>query len=156
MDQEALLKKARSGVLRQLTYRDRSVSEVKEYLDRKGYPEDIKDKVVEEMIGYGYLDDRRFAANFISYRKSGGHGLLRVRYELQQKGISRQITDELIDEKFDREEDLEIIREILSKREPPSEEIDQRWIKRQAAFLKRRGFQDNLIFEAIKDYNLSE
>ena len=156
MDQEALLKKARSGVLRQLTYRDRSVSEVKEYLDRKGYPEDIKDKVVEEMIGYGYLDDRRFAANFISYRKSGGHGLLRVRYELQQKGVNRQITDELIDEKFDREEDLEIIREILSKREPPSEEIDQRWIKRQAAFLKRRGFQDNLIFEAIKDYNLSE
>jgi len=156
LDQEALLKKARSGVLRQLTYRDRSVSEVKEYLDRKGYPEDIKDKVVEEMIGYGYLDDRRFAANFISYRKSGGHGLLRVRYELQQKGISRQITDELIDEKFDREEDLEIIREILSKREPPGEEIDQRWIKRQAAFLKRRGFQDNLIFEAIKDYNLSE
>jgi len=156
LDQEALLKKARSGVLRQLTYRDRSVREVKEYLDRKSYPEDVKDKVVEEMIGYGYLDDRRFAANFISYRKSSGHGLLKVRYELQQKGISRQITDELIEEKFDREEDLEKVREILTKREPLNGGIDQRWVNRQAAFLKRRGFQDNLILEAIKDYNLSE
>lgn len=156
MDQEALLKKARSGVLRQLTYRDRSVREVEEYLDRKNYPEDVKNMIVKEMIGYGYLDDRRFAANLISYRKSGGHGLLRVRYELQQKGISRQIIDELVEEKFDREEDLEKIREILSKREPLNGEIDQRWINRQAAFLKRRGFQDNLILEAIKDYNHSE
>lgn len=156
MDQEALLKKARSGVLRQLTYRDRSVREVEEYLDRKNYPEDVKNMIVKEMIGYGYLDDRRFAANLISYRKSGGHGLLRVRYELQQKGVSRQIIDELVEEKFDREEDLEKIREILSKREPLNGEIDQRWINRQAAFLKRRGFQDNLILEAIKDYNHSE
>jgi len=156
LDQEALLKKARSGVLRQLTYRDRSVREVEEYLDRKDYPEDIKNMIVKEMLGYGYLDDRRFAANLISYRKSGGHGLLRIRYELQQKGVSRQIADELVEEKFDREEDLEKIREILSKREPLNGEIDQRWINRQAAFLKRRGFQDNLILEAIKDYNHSE
>lgn len=156
MDQEALLKKARSGVFRQLTYRDRSVCEVKEYLDRKNYPEDIKAEIVKEMIGYGYLDDRRFAENLISYRKSGGHGLLRIRYELQQKGVSRQITDELIEKKFNREEDLNRIKEILSKREPLSGDIDQRWINRQATFLKRRGFQDNLILEAIKNYNLSE
>ena len=156
MDQESLIKKARSGVLRQLTYRDRSVREVKDYLDRKNYPEDIKDKIVKEMIGHGYLDDKRFAANFVSYRKTGGYGLLKVRYELQQKGISRPIIDELIDERFDREEDLEKVREILRKRVPLKEDIDQRWINRQIAFLKRRGFQDNLILEVIKDYSLFE
>ncbi len=151
-----VLKKARSGVLRLLTYRDRSVSEVKDYLLRKSYPADIRKLVIDEMIGYGYLDDRRFAANLISYRKTGGHGLLRVRYELQQKGVKRQIIDELIDEKFDREEDLAKIKELLNKREPLSGYIDQRWINRQAPFLKRRGFQDNLIIEAINEYNLSE
>ncbi len=156
MDQEAVLKKARSGVLRLLTYRDRSVSEVKEYLLRKSYPADIRELVIEEMIGYGYLDDRRFAANLISYRKAGGHGLLRVRYEMQQKGVKRQIIDELIDENFDQDQDLVKIKELLKKREPLSGAVDQRWINRQASFLKRRGFQDTLIIEAINEYNRSE
>ena len=156
MEQEALLKKARSGVLRLLTYRDRSISEVRDYLERKSYSPDIKTKVIDEMIDYGYLDDRRFAESLVSYRKAGGHGLLRVRFELQQKGVNRQIIDELIDEKFDREEDLAKIKELLHKREPLGHAVDQRWINRQAAFLKRRGFQDNLIIEAIKGYNLSE
>ncbi|MGM0652728.1 MAG: regulatory protein RecX [Bacillota bacterium] len=156
MEQETLLKKARSGVFRLLTYRDRSISEVSEYLDKKNYPENIKDHIINEMIDYGYLDDRRFAENLVSFRKASGHGLLRVRFELQQKGVNRQVIDELIDEKFNREEDIAKIKELLCKREPVDAGVDHRWINRQAAFLKRRGFQDNLIMEVLKGYNLSE
>ena len=36
----------------------------------------------------------------------------------------------------------------------PFNVIDERWLARQVSFLKRRGFQDNLIMTALKDYPL--
>ncbi len=156
LDQETLLKKARSRVLRLLGYRARSAREVEEYLERKGYSKDLADRIIEEMKSYGYLDDHRFAADFISFRKTGGHGSKKIRYELQARGVDRQIVDRLIDENFNPEEDLDRIRELLTKREPFNGQVDQRWVNRQAAFLKRRGFPDGLILKALKNYDLSE
>ncbi len=156
MDDRADLKKARSRVLRLLGYRARSAREVADYLARKGFNANVADTVLNEMLEYGYLDDRKFASDLISYRKSGGHGLKKVRYELQVKGVDRQIIDQLTAEMFDPEDDLCRIRELLARREPYNGQVDHRWVNRQAAYLKRRGFQDGLIFKALKEYGLSE
>lgn len=156
MEDEKALKKARSRVLRFLTYRGRSKKEVADYMERKGFSQSVSEQVLSEMQGYGYIDDCKFASEFINYRKMNGQGIRKIRYELQLKGIKRDIIDELVAEKFDPEEDFSRIKEILDKREPPGEKVDQRWVNRQAAYLQRRGFQDNLIFKALKDYDLSE
>ncbi len=157
MSEEELTKKARSRVLRLLTYRARSAKEVNDYLERKGYGAKIADAVIKEMEHYGYINDYRFAADFISYRKMNGQGVKKIRFELQVKGIEKQLVDELVSEKFDPDDDLRRIKELLAKREPcNNNNIDQRWLNRQAGFLTRRGFQDNLIFKALKEYDLSE
>ncbi len=152
MDEEVTLRKARNKVLRLLTYRARSRKEVIDYLERKGFSQAVSETVVKEMERYGYIDDERFAADFIAYRKIRGNGLIKVRYELKIKGVDQRIIDEKITENFDPEEDFSRIKEALIKREPLSGGIDQRWLGRQAAFLKRRGFQDNLIIKALNEY----
>ena len=161
MDEEAALKKARYLVLRLLTYRARSTKEVSDYLNRKGFTEEIVKEVIDEMTAYGYLNDQKFAQDFIAYRKIRGSGLKKVRYELALKGLDRQVVNDLVEEQFDEEEDLARIETLLLKRRPGGETVDDRWLKRQVAFLRRRGFQDNLIMNALKrfqgkDLNLSE
>jgi regulatory protein len=165
VDEETALKKARYLVLRLLTYRARSSKEVSDYLSRKGFTEDLIKVVIGEMTAYGYLNDHKFAQDFIAYRKIRGNGLKKVRYELALKGLDRQIVDDLVEEQFDEEEDLIRIERLLLKRSPIGETIDDRWLNRQVAFLRRRGFQDNLIMNALKrfqgkdlgkDLNLSE
>lgn len=161
MDEETALKKARYLVLRLLTFRARGTKEVTEYLEKKGFAEEITKEIIGEMTAYGYLNDQKFAQEFITYRKIRGNGLKKVRYELALKGLDRQIVNDLIEEHFDEEEDLVRIETLLQKRRSGDETVDDRWLNRQVAFLRRRGFQDNLIMTALKgfqgkDFNLSE
>ncbi len=160
MDEEAALKKARNLVLRFLTYRARSRKEVSEYLvGRKGFSEDISEAVIREMEDYGYIDDERFARDFVSYRKLRGFGILKVRYELSLKGIDDNLVDQVTEELFDPGEDLDRIKELINKRAFNKRKDAQsydRWFRKEASFLQRRGFQDNLIVKALKEYDHSE
>ena len=154
MDEETALKKARYMVLRLLTFRARSVKEVAEYLERKSFTAAVTEATIKKMIEYGYLDDHKFASDYAAYRKLRGYGLIKVRYELINKGIARQVIDSEIDRQFNPDEDLVRIKELLNKKIPDDEQIDERWLARQVSFLKRRGFQDNLIITALQDYPL--
>ncbi|MDW7730304.1 MAG: regulatory protein RecX [Bacillota bacterium] len=156
MDDSNNLKKARSRALRYLTYRARTLKELKEYLLRKDYAPDLISQVVSEMIEYGYIDDSRFAEDYITYRKPRGYGRNRVRHELGLKGIDREVIDEKIADSFCYEDDLSIIKNMLERRYPAEGKIDEKWISRQVGFLRRRGYQDSLIIEAIRDYKLSD
>lgn len=156
MDDSNNLKKARSRALRYLTYRARTLKELKDYLQRKDYDPDLIDQVVSEMVEYGYIDDSRFVEDYINYRKPRGYGRSRVRHELVLKGIDKEVIEEKIAEKFCYEDDLSIVKDILERRSPAEGKIDQKWIARQVGFLKRRGYQDSLIIEVIRDYKLSD
>lgn len=156
MDDQAALKKARSRALRFLTYRARTVKELETYLQQKEFAAGIVASVIAEMKDYGYLDDYKFVRDFINYRKSRGYGKKRIQYELKLKGIERECVEELIAENFDREEELNTIRDMLKKRMPDHGLIDRRWIARQAGFLARRGFQENLIMTALREFDDNE
>lgn len=153
MSSELESKRARSLLLKLLTYRSRSIKEAADYLKNKGFANDISETIIAEMITYGYLNDEKFVDNFISYRKSQGYGKLKVRHELIIKGIDRDIIEVKLETSFNRDDDLDRIKTLLEKRIARKQEIDGRWIKRQAAFLKRRGFQDSLILTALKEYH---
>ncbi|MGY5955740.1 recombination regulator RecX [Kosakonia sp. BK9b] len=53
-------------------------------------PEEI-DEVVEWCQQHNFLDDARFARQFIASRARKGYGPARIRQELNQKGIPRQM-----------------------------------------------------------------
>lgn len=145
--------KARYLVLKLLTYRSRSIKETTDHLIAKGFDENLVKTVIDEMINYGYLDDEKFASEFIAYRKKCGYGLLRIRYELKMKGIDKEIIEGKTAESFSDKEDLLRIRELLDRRSKGINDVDDRWLSRQAAFLKRRGFQDSLIIPVLRDYS---
>ncbi len=51
------------------------------------------DRVVEWCSENRYLDDERFARQFIASRSRKGYGPARIRQELGQKGLSREVSE---------------------------------------------------------------
>jgi len=156
MDDQAALKKARSRALRFLTYRARTVKELETYLQQKEFAAGVVTTVIAEMKDYGYLDDYKFVGDYINYRKSRGYGKKRIKYELKLKGAERDVVEDVIKDSFDREEELNTIREMLGKRLPQDGKIDQRWLARQVGYLARRGFQEDLIMTVLRELDCNE
>jgi regulatory protein len=89
--------------LRILAMRDHSEAELRRKLTApamtKSGPEKVEvsqqdiDKVVEWCSENRYLDDERFARQFIVSRSRKGYGPARIRQEMGQKGLSRELSE---------------------------------------------------------------
>jgi len=99
-----------SRAMRLLSQRDHSEAELRRKLAAQPFvanarsgsissnnpPEDPVDPaVIEQVIVYCYqhnwLDDQRFAAGFIAGRSRKGYGAQRIRSELMQKGVEKEL-----------------------------------------------------------------
>ena len=121
-------------------------------LSEGGYPEEVIDKAVEYVRSYGYIDDVRYAADYIRYHSSQGRGRNRIRLELRAKGIS----DDSFEKAWNEMEEVGLIADtdsqiekLLDKKHfsPDMERSDKDKI---AAFILRRGFSSEDIFRVMK------
>ncbi len=147
------MRKARGRVLRLLRYRQRSRREVEAYLQRKGFQDKVIVAVVTEMQELGYLDDFRFAGELLQSCLRRGFGPYRARIEFLKKGLAQEIVESRIDDYFTPEEDLARARAIMEKRTAKDSGCrDARWVRRQAAYLQRRGFDRQVIKAVLRDF----
>lgn len=148
----AALKKARTGLLRLLGYRQRSRREAEEYLQRKGFDGDLIAVVLREMERWNYLDDRRYTLDCIESSLRRGFGPLRVRHTLISRGVHRDIIEEELARHYSLEKESSLARTLLKKRAASGNDPNEiRWIRRQAAYLKRRGFHDRVVARTIRE-----
>ena len=89
--------------LRILAMRDHGEAELRRKLTApvmsKNGPEKVDisqedvDKVIEWCSENRYIDDERFARQFIASRSRKGYGPARIRQEMGQKGLSREVSE---------------------------------------------------------------
>lgn len=73
----------------------RTSREVRDKLSRIGYTPDAIEEAMRRIEGYGYLDDRDYAINYVDkYRYS--KGIVRIRHELSQKGVAEELIYEAL------------------------------------------------------------
>ena len=97
---------ARAAALRYVTYRDRTVAEVRRRL-RKAYSDEVADEAVGHLQAMGLLDDRAFAEAFADRRfRQDGHGPVRIRADLLKKGVASDVLEEALDKVFCEEDML--------------------------------------------------
>lgn len=135
--QEYMLPKAKLRALNLLKVRDRSRQELNKRLKMDGYPASVIHKVMEYVDGYHYLDDVRFARNYVDY-KGGRKSRRELAYELRGKGIDLNTVS--ADESLELPDDKETIRSILLKRWGTDMAPDQKEKERMMRYLGRRGF----------------
>jgi len=120
-------------------------------LKRAGHPEAAIAATIERLQAQRALDDERFASAFARGRLAyHGLGRGRIRAELRQRGVSREVADkglkQAMSERSERDTLDAVARRLLGARS--RDDPRKRLVKVYAA-LVRRGFPPTLIRERL-------
>jgi len=129
-----------------LSRRNRSKWEIRDSLAKVGVDnEEIINYTIDTLEEHGYLDDRRFASEFIHYRMkrrpSGPHFLKR---KLLAVGIGSDIIEDEIDGFFIIKKEIDIAVDLVLERFSPEMER-KRLIRKVNSFLRSRGFRSEVV-----------
>jgi regulatory protein len=139
-----------------LNRRERTVSEVRAQLERKGVSPELIDPAVRTLAEQGFLDDERFARLFVSdKRELEQWGSERILRGLLARGIDRELAeramaleaaaaDPLGDEPSEFDRALELLR-----RRFPAPPRDRRARDRALGVLLRKGYESELALDAL-------
>jgi len=129
--------------LRLLARREHSRQELVLKLGARGFQKQDITEIIERLADEGLQSDARFAESFTRYRINRGQGPLRIRAELQQRGVGKElITSALDSEGVDW---LELAGEQRRKRFGQSMPETAAEQARQQRFLQYRGFSSEDI-----------
>jgi regulatory protein len=141
---------ARTLCLRLLTARSRTRAELCGQLAKRGYPDDVTDRVLDRLGAVGLVDDVDFAEQWVqSRRANAGKSRRTLAAELHTKGVDPDvITAALagIDAGAERDRAERLVRAEL-RRETLSDEA--RVSRRLVAMLARRGYGQTLACEVV-------
>jgi regulatory protein len=146
---------ARTLAVRLLTRRDYTTVELRRKLLERGCPAEEADASIADLTSQGLLDDRRIAAAHVrTSARIKGRGRLRIRRELEERGIPRALAQELLAELPEDDEAAAIDRFLARKRFPAKPTP----VERRRAFqqLLRRGFGADAIATALRKRGLPE
>jgi len=111
-----LYKKALNYGLRLLLYHGRSKLKLENKLLSKGYSEEICKQVIVQLCEWGYLDDKKFAENYIYSIKETGIGRRKIYYSLLKKGISQEIATEITSLNINEEDEMKQLAKVAEKK----------------------------------------
>lgn len=149
--EEILPKRARLRSMNLLKSRDYTSEQLRQKLRQGYYPESIIEDAVSYVQSFHYVDDFRYAVDYITgHEKSRSHR--RIEEDLLRKGISKEIIKSawLEWEALGGEQDeLAMIRQLLEKRHYQPEEADWKERQRTYAFLARKGYSGEQIRKVL-------
>lgn len=138
--------------LKFLSFRPRSEKEISDYLIKKKADINLVNSIIEKLKIQKFLNDLEFAKWWIEQRTEfKPKGLRLIELELKQKGISKDLIDELRIKNYELwKDDLTKAKELLEKYRKRFEGLDRQKIyQRAGGFLGRRGFDWETIKSAI-------
>lgn len=146
-EQEDSTSRATAYAVRLLSRREYARAELAGRLSRKGYGRDTCEDVLSRLEELGYLDEERFVEHFIRSRVDRGSGPMKIRAELQQRGVDGPLIDRGLDQA-----DCDFTRlaaAVRQRRFGEDRPADLHEKARQARFLAQRGFTADDVRTAL-------
>lgn len=136
LQQTAVIDKAYMRALDYLARRMRSEWELRDYLRRKDYDSPTVDIILNKLSVFNYVDDKKFVKSWIENRRLlKPTSLRRLRLELSQKHVSREIIEEVLAE--DETDEQVALKALVQKKRSQSRYADT---QKLTAYLLRQGF----------------
>lgn len=151
IQEEILPKRARKRAMNLLQKRDYTAAGLREKLRNGDYPETCIEEAIAYVESYGYIDDLRYARDFILYnldRKSR----TRIEQDLQRKGIDRKLVEQVfteLEEEGTSQDEETMIKALLQKKKYDVKMATRQEKQRMYAFLYRRGFHSETISRVL-------
>ena len=151
------LSSAKNYALRLIKFRARSEKEFRDKLKNKEYSAEVIEEVIGSLKKARLLDDRLFAKLWVESRIKRPLGLARLRYELKQKGIDKDIIESTLCAVMENYDEGKIIGEIMrSKIKKMGSTRPDKFKSRLYGFLIRRGYPRHLVVEALLQHFVSD
>jgi len=139
---------AKQKALDYLAHKPRTETEVRRKLKQRDVPAFVIDDVIARLYELEYLDDEAYAHDYARNRfSSKKYGPVRIRRELEERGIDRHLADEAVDTLFADENATEAAWSHAEKRWPrlAGEDDPRRRRQKMYRYLRRRGFRSDTI-----------
>ncbi len=149
--EQLIPKRATKRAMNLLLKKDYTESKLRDKLSEGLYPSEAIDAAIDYVKSYKYLDDDRFARDYISYHMDI-RSRNRIIQDLVNKGIKKDILEPILDELYDDENgDIEQdqIKKLLIKKHY-EKGMDYKEKQKIMAFLVRRGYQIDSIKKAME------
>jgi regulatory protein len=137
-----------------LTYKPRSIKELRERLLEKDWTnEQIVDEVIEKLKEYNYLNDAQFAKSFAASQiRQKPVGKRVLRQKLAQKKLDKETVDEALEKALEETPEEEIIERAIQKRlrlkgNPETREDAKKFYD----YLLRQGFSYDLVSNKMRE-----
>lgn len=164
---ERLLFEAEVGKLMERMYslwnvRPRSEKEVRDYLRKLSFKRNVKgqeeisevsvDLLISKLKQKGLLNDEQFAKAWVEARRRNKRlGKIALKGELYQKGIDKEIVDQLMSEFVNREDEEKLAEQTLEKKIKSWKSLPYLEQKKKALeFLTRKGFEYSVAKKVIE------
>jgi regulatory protein len=139
---------AKQTALDYLAYKPRTEQEVRRKLRKQDVPRPVIDDVIARLYELEYLDDESYAHDYAHNRfSSKKYGPVRIRRELEERGVDRHLAAAAVDELFAEKSARGAAWEHAEKRWPRLADEDDPRRRRQKLYryLRRRGFTSDTI-----------
>ncbi len=140
-------KSASEQAVSYLARREHSALELNRKLAKVGFDELEIEQSLAELQQAGLQSDERFAESFVNSRINRGYGSIRIRMELQERGVASDIITHSL-----RQADIDwfaLASEVRRKRFGEHNPEDFKSRARQQRFLQYRGFTHDEITESF-------
>ncbi len=148
------------AALSKLNYRMRSKHELTSALRELGYGEDDISDTMDELVSFGYVNDRRFSEEFIRSSSRKNWSSSRIMRSLREKGISSETAEEAMESFFensgeetsgsyDREKALETGLKMAGEQLRKGKETDERFMGRVGRRLMSLGYDSGTCYYVI-------
>lgn len=139
MDRQAL----EQALMRLLAAREHTRAELRGKLASRCAEPQLLEQVIDELRERGLQSDGRFAEQYVSSRMRRGFGPLRIRRELQERGVEAPLLEASLDEQGAAW--FELLRETHRRKYGAGLPGDFKERARRARFLEYRGFPAEMI-----------
>jgi len=139
---------------RAIARRDKTVAEVRSFLEERAVEPLVVEHALSELADAGFLDDARFAQRFAADKRLIERwGRERIERELCRRGVPVALAEAAVEEQG-RETELDAALSLLADKVAPPEgdrERDTAW-----RLLVRKGYEPELAYEAVRAHERRE
>ena len=149
---QAVLDKAYDRSLNLISHRPRSEWELRDYLKRKDYDEDVIAQTLEKLHERGYVNDLDFAQRWVATRRLlKPTSKRRLSQELRQKRISDDVITQVLE--ADETDERDVLKELVEKKRRQTKYQDDLKLMQ---YLARQGFDYGQIKDALNEQDGGE
>lgn len=151
---QVLPKRAKLRSMNLLQSRDYTRKQLEDKLRQGDYPQECIEEALAYVESYGYIDDRRYARDFIGYHMET-KSRTRIETDLLRRGIAKDVIREVFEELGNmgvEQDESAMIHDLLVKKKYCADTATKQEQQKLYGFLYRKGFSSEAIMRALSVY----